>query len=207
MGPTSWHRILANRFRPGRMELFLKIFAVTTDTKILDVGGEAELWGSIPLRPQVTLLNYAASTRANGLPLIVADARNIPVADKSYDICFSNSLIEHLWNWEGQVRVANEIRRVAKHYFVQTPNYWFPIEPHFLMPFFQYLPMPVRERLAFCTPWQLMDRSPREDLLQLVHELQLLTARRMRRLFPEARIIRERFLGLTKSLIAVGPQA
>jgi methyltransferase family protein len=204
MGPSSWHRFFASNFRPKRMKLFCERFGVTPDTRILDVGGSREIWQLLPFRPKVTIVNYdPVRSNTSGFGLIVADARNIPVPSKSFDICFSNSLIEHLWDWDSQRKAADEIRRIGQHYFVETPNFWFPVEPHFLAPAFHWLPVRMRERLAHITPWQLMDRSPEEDLMRLVHELKLLTARKLQRLFPEAVIVKERLCGVAKTLIAI----
>ena len=33
------------------------------------------------------------------------------------------------------------MQRITKNIFVQTPNKYFPLEPHFLFPFFQFLPL------------------------------------------------------------------
>ena len=98
-----------------------------------------------------------------------------------------------------QAAFAAEIARVSERYYVQTPNRWFPIEPHYQLPLFQFLPRSVRQRLnaRFNLGWQ-----PRGHW----EEITLLTARDLQRLFPDATIHRERVLGLTKSLMAVrGP--
>jgi ubiquinone/menaquinone biosynthesis C-methylase UbiE len=204
MGPTYWYKRFATYFRPSRMEVFCRTFDVTTKTRILDVGGEPEIWGLLPFCPKVTLVNLGLANDANGFAYLKADARNLPLEDKSFDICFSNSMIEHLWTLEDQQKAANEIRRVGKHYFVQTPNFWFPIEPHFLAPFFHWLPLKAREKIFSITPSHSMyPEHSRSDWLQLVHELRLLTHKDLQNLFPEASIKREKFGGITKSLIAV----
>lgn len=65
------------------------------------------------------------------------DATNLSqYSDKSFDIVFSNSVIEHLYTKENQISMAKEVNRVGKNYFIQTPNYWFPIEPHWVFPSF-----------------------------------------------------------------------
>ena len=103
-------------------------------------------------------------------------------------------MIEHVGGYTDQQRMAGEIRRVGRRYFVQTPNRYFPIEPHFLFPGFQFLPESARRRL-----WRLgMPRTPYEAI-------ELLDAAELRELFPDAVILRERAAGLTKSLIAAGP--
>ncbi|MBC8844888.1 class I SAM-dependent methyltransferase, partial [Escherichia coli] len=70
------------------------------------------------------------------------------IDDQQFDIVFSNSVIEHLYTWENQEKMAKEVLRVGKYHFIQTPNYWFPIEPHWVFPFFQFLPKSIRIRLT-----------------------------------------------------------
>ena len=85
-------------------------------------------------------------------PWISRDATNLhEFGDASFDIAFSNSVIEHLSTFENQARMAAEVRRVARAYWVQTPNFWFPIEPHFLVPAWHWLPGWLMAVLAVCT--------------------------------------------------------
>jgi hypothetical protein len=99
--------------------------------------------------------------------------------------------------------MANEIKRVGKRYFVQTPNRHFPLEPHFLVPGFQFMPLKLRAWLVshFDVGWyrRIPDRAKARAE---VESISLLTHRDLRRLFPEARIYRERLMGLTKSFVA-----
>lgn len=123
-----------------------------------------------------------------------ADARALPFGEEEFDIAYSNSLIEHL-HPSDRDRFASEIRRVARRYFVQTPNRWFPIEPHVLLPLFQFLPTRARRAL-----WRLgASRGPFEDI-------RLLDEAELQALFPDGEIVRERVGPLTKSLVAVGPK-
>ena len=126
-------------------------------------------------------------------------------AANSFDVVFSNSVIEHLGDYENQRRMADEVRRVGRRYFVQTPNKRFPIEPHFLVPWFQYLPVGARTWLInrFDVGWyrRIPDRSVARAE---VESIQLLTRKRFSALFPEATIHSEKFAGLTKSFVAIG---
>jgi len=91
----------------------------------------------------------------------------------------------------------------SPHYYVQTPNIWFPMEPHFRTLFFQLYPetvrawMLMRKRRGFRGPHATLDEAMRD--LQTVN---LLSGRQMVELFPEARIDRETVFGLTKSITA-----
>ncbi|MGH8012464.1 MAG: methyltransferase type 11, partial [Candidatus Binataceae bacterium] len=130
-------------------------------------------------------------------------ALRCPFRDRAFEVVFSNSLIEHIGTWEEQRQFAVEIRRLAECYFLQTPNRWFPIEPHCLAPLVQFVPKRVRPWVAaWLTPagWLVPSRQQFQREMQRVR---LLTAKEMRELFPEARIVREKFLGMTKSLIAI----
>ena len=194
---------LQRSFRPNRMRVFFETFGVTCKTKILDVGGSPHIWEDCPLRPDVTLVNTLADWPRNGFKLVYADATNLPFLDGSFDIAFSNSVIEHLGNWGQQERMAKEVRRVASHYFVQTPNFWFPVEPHYLAPFIHYLPRSLRRHaVRWVTPHGWTARPSREEIAIMVDEISLLSERQLRQLFPDGEIYREKVLGVTKSLAA-----
>ena len=84
-------------------------------------------------------------TNRKNFKSIIGDARNMKMfRDKKFDLVFSNSVIEHVGDYFQQQRMAEEIYRVGNCYFVQTPNRYFPIEPHFLFPFFNFLPMKIK---------------------------------------------------------------
>jgi SAM-dependent methyltransferase len=186
------------------------LLGITANTRILDVGGTSANWELLRVRPQVIILNLprAMEPSEDGRPWIFADGRHLPFRDKSFDVVFSNSVIEHVGDFVRQEQFATEIARVGVHYFVQTPNRWFPVEHHLLTPLIHFLPRRWQQRLVGkFTIWEWIAR-PRPDqraffLEHYLHDIRLLDSRAMRRLFPDARLIRERFLGLTKSLIAV----
>jgi ubiquinone/menaquinone biosynthesis C-methylase UbiE len=118
------------------------------------------------------------------LRIVNADGRSLPFADKSFDWVFSNAVIEHVGHWEDQRRFAAEVRRVARNgYFITTPNLYFPIEPHALLPLYQFYP----ERLK---PFALRI-SP--GYMKGVEPIELLTKKQLRILFPEAQVQRVNF--------------
>jgi len=133
-----------------------------------------------------------------------ADATRLPFADASFDIAFSNSVIEHVTTWERQQAFAAEARRVAAKLWIQTPARCFPVEPHLLALFFQYLPKKLQIRTArHFTFWGLLTKPTRTQIEEMVSDIRLLTHEEMKELFPDCIILKERFLGLTKSYVAV----
>jgi hypothetical protein len=192
------------RFRRDRMAMFQHTFPLTPKTRILDVGGTRLNWLLLAASPQITLLNLPSSGEAT----VVGDGRYLPFRDHAFDIIFSNSVIEHISTEDDQRRFADEVRRTGRAYWVQTPDRRFPIEPHLVTPFLHWLPKSVRVSIARrFTFWSLIER-PSQDRWEFYirhcsEEVRLLGARELQSMFPEARIIRERFLGLSKSLIAV----
>jgi SAM-dependent methyltransferase len=197
-------------FRPRRLRLFYRLFRVNRETRVLDLGGGAVFWDlalaeGLPL-PQITVLNIrppGTQARAH-LRWITGDARHTDFKDLSFDVVFSNSLVEHLSDWKSQVEFANEVRRLAPCYFVQTPDRHFPVEPHLVTPFVHWLPKSMyRPMIRNFTVWGLLTRPSPFFCDELSRELALLSNREMKELFPDGAVIRERFLTFSKSLIAV----
>lgn len=191
-------------FRRDRMAAFQRTFSLTPKTHILDVGGTALNWSLLSANPQVTFLNLPSASETG----VIGDGRYLPFRDRSFDIVFSNSVIEHISSPEDQRRFADEIRRTGRAYWVQTPDYRFPIEPHLVTPFLHWLPKPVRIAVARrFTFWSLLERPSRDRwefyIRHCAEEVRLLDARELQQIFPEAEIRRERFMGMSKSLIAV----
>lgn len=127
------------------------------------------------------------------------------VRDRQYDVAFSNSVIEHVGNLREQKCLAQEIQRVAAEYVLQTPNRFFPLEPHFYVPFFPFIPLSIRTWMhrRFTLGWF----PPEADELQAridCDEIRLLTRRELHLLFPEAEVHAERLAGMVKSFIITG---
>jgi len=198
------------RFRRRRMQRFFAMFAPHPETQVLDIGGTPHTWNSESDtsqsggRPEfpVTLINIRSIGPMNHhrFTFLQGDATRLPFADNTFDIAFSNSVIEHVGNWEQQQAFAREARRVARSLWIQTPARSFPIEAHLLAPYIQYLPKRVQHRLAPWTPRGLLQP---EVIHEIVDEVRLLSYREFRHLFPDCRILRERLFGLTKSYVAV----
>ena len=192
-------------FRRRRMKRFFAIMNPAPQAKLLDIGGTGQTWlneSEDAAQFPVTLVNIRRDGRVHGgrFTAVEGDGRALPFADNTFDIAFSNSVIEHVGTWDEQQAFAKEARRVARRLWVQTPARSFPIEAHLLAPYIQYLPKSLQHRLA---PWTPRGWMTPDVVHEIVDEVRLLTYREVQQLFPECRILRERFLGLTKSYIAV----
>jgi ubiquinone/menaquinone biosynthesis C-methylase UbiE len=198
---------LASRTRAMRNAQFKSLLdRLPRPLNILDVGGTQMVWETIGLVDQpdvhITILNLEQEEcRYKNVHSVVGDARDMRgFHDCQFDIVYSNSVIEHVGDMEQMVKMASEVRRVGRRYFVQTPNRYFPIEPHFVFPMFQFLPVSIRTIMVqkFSLGWtaKLPDRKRAEDL---VRSINLLSRRELQLLFPDGRMMEERLLGLTKS--------
>ena len=198
---------LSRRFRQRRMDAFVREFQPTPETRVLDIGGTPYNWTYVARPPAVTLLNLGPAddaVAASGFDYVDADARELPFPDDSFDIVFSNSLVEHLGTWDDQRRVASEARRIARALWIQTPARAFPVEPHLMTPGIHFLPSRWQRRLIRnFTVWGLIERPPREAVDGFLAEVRLLSRDEMATLFPDCELRTERFLGLPKSYIAV----
>jgi hypothetical protein len=177
---------------------------------ILDVGGTETFWQSMGIGEladvSVSLLNIApCETNTPNTTSLVGDGCDLSrFDDGGFDVVFSNSVIEHVGTWEHQQRMAGEIRRVGRSYFVQTPNFYFPIEPHFQFPCFQFLPLRLRVKLLRSRPIGWYPQAEcNEQAAAWANEIRLLSRREFARLFPEARIVAERYWCLAKSYMAI----
>lgn len=203
---------LANQMRTRRMEVFGRLIEpLTRPLRVVDVGGTIEYWEQRGWSNRndldVTVVNLdRQNSRYSNITSITGDARNLScIADQSFDIAFSNSVIEHVGPFDQKSKMAREIHRIARAHWVQTPNYWFPIEPHFLFPGWQWLPEALRVAMLRRRGFGWNGRCPDADkALAVVRDAQLLTYRDLRKLFPASMIIAERFVGLAKSWIVIG---
>jgi hypothetical protein len=134
---------------------------------------------------------------------VVADARDLSrYGDREFDVVYSNSVLCHVGAFSDRVRMAREIRRVGRSYFVQTPNPGFIIDWRTLIPFFHFLPLSSQ---AWCFRHFRVGTYPRiQDYSASLYQasrVQTVTCDELRRLFPDGTIVRERVLGMTKSFV------
>jgi hypothetical protein len=194
------------RFRRKRLAHFRDMFPPEQLHTILDVGGTPDIWDALKYPCKITLLN--SDTRevhsANGYHVQLGDGRALPFHDRAFDLAFSNSVIEHVGGWEDMQRFASELRRVGHSYYCQTPNKWFPIEPHLGTLFLHWWPWLLNHYFVIrhFTLWGLLNKPTGAIAAKSLSEIRLLTRRELESLFPDAQIFAERFLFMPKSYTA-----
>lgn len=202
---------IGERLRAARWERMGRLFPGIAGMEVVDLGGTAEMWLRAPLRPRhVHLVNL--EPHPEDLPGWIT-AENADVTDAgvaaglgTYDLVFSNSTIEHVGGLSQRRRFAAAVEGLAPLHWVQTPYRYFPVEPHFVAPGFQFLPLAARARLV--RRWPLTHSRPgsAQEGMDAVIGIELLSRTEMRYLFPRSELLGERVLGVTKSLISVRPQ-
>jgi SAM-dependent methyltransferase len=184
---------LAAGARARRHAQFFALTGLQPGARLLDLG-----CGRIGLRalePELDITGVDLQSRPDYPgPFVQADAADgLPFADREFDLVYCSSVIEHVAPAR-RAAFAAELRRVGRGFYVQTPAYSFPIEPHALLPFAHWLPVSLRKpywRLGAAGEWE---------------QISLLRRREVEVLFGmPARP--ERFCGLVKSWVCVRPVA
>jgi len=211
MADVSNPNSLSNRLRSRRFQLFESLVStLPRPLRMLDVGGTNLFWQNRSWANrddiQIVTLNLVAEPKLfSNIESVVGDATDLSqFRDGGFDVVFSNSVIEHLFTLDNQRRMAAAVCRVGKAFWVQTPNFWFPIEPHFQVPGWQW--MPFEMRVALIRRWKCGWRGPSKDLeqaRQLVREVRLMTKAELCQAFPGADVMPERFAGLVKSWVVI----
>ena len=211
-----WHKFIhpvTKHFRQKRGKFLKAAFPDIGAWRVCDLGGSRHFWDKIVIeglpRENITIYNISADETQGSLAasndeikIILYDGQTIPVADGEFDLLVCNSVLEHV-PLESRTRLALEMKRVARHLFVQTPAYSFPIEPHFIMPFVHWLPRHFGYWLIRFSPWRLLSRPSPETMSSYWWGTQLLTKREIQSLFPEDVIQYEKIFLMTKSYYVI----
>lgn len=217
-GDVNDNRSLSSWFRRKRDYLLRAFILAHCDKdrtfRILDIGGSAAYWQRVGVdfllanRIEVTCVDTGFACSGVAVASVVeqpGDGRSLDFPDFSFDMVHSNSVIEHVGRSADMRQFADEVRRLAPAYYVQTPNFWFPIDPHFYrVPFFHWLPQPLR--VALVQRFRVGLNAPMPDIgdaLAYVEFAVPLDRRHLESLFPDAVIRNEKFLLMTKSMIAL----
>jgi len=178
---------------------------------VLDTGGTVNFWNQMGMLNnadfKLTILNIESEeNNYSNIKFVKGDARNLSCyKDSEFDIVFSNSVIEHVGSKSDQEKMASEIVRTGKRYYVQTPNYYFPFEPHFLFPLFQFFPLFFKKFLLknFSMGW--FDKANDDsEAMEIINSIRLLRKKEFRELFPDSMIIPEKLFWISKSFVAIG---
>jgi hypothetical protein len=195
----------------------------TGKVKLVDLGGTVAFWKNWGLAKypslEVTLVNDHHQDKCHendeltlpNIRRLRADVLTLSAADLAeYDVIFSNSLIEHLPGRQCQRQLAQAIIDSGRPYFLQTPNRRAVLDPHFprpYVPFFATYPRPLQARLLSWSALGSGSASPSyEAALTRLQNYHPLTTQGVRELFPGARIVMERPLGVPMSIIAMSGQ-
>lgn len=65
-----------------------------------------------------------------GNRVLVCDGRQLPFGDDQFDFVLCNAVIEHVGQRADQKALVDEMMRVGRHFYLTTPNRWFPVESH-----------------------------------------------------------------------------
>lgn len=188
----------------------------TAHTKVLDMGAEIapqtkrelHFIDSYPWKNQLSAINISPEAIKlikqyyPEIDAFVADACQLPYPDKYFDIVYSNAVIEHLGCLEKQKKMAAEIARVGKRWFVSSPNRRYPFEFHLRLPLVTWLPgrsyLWVGKIISY-------NHARNRYMFGLDHAgLRLMTASELKRCFPGSKIIKHRVTFMAETLVVVG---
>lgn len=217
-------RAYSVRARAKRAAIFRDVIQLDDNTKILDLGSESgssinAVLAGTPVKPEnIYIADINLSLIEEGkemfgyVPVLIDETAGLPFEDNYFDVVYCSSVIEHVtvakkevWSLysgeqfkkkahERQRAFADEIKRVGRQYFVQTPYKHFPVESHSWLPFINWLPRALLiPTLKFTNLFWVKKTSP---------DWFLLDKKSLKALFPEASIIVEKSFGLVKSIMA-----
>jgi ubiquinone/menaquinone biosynthesis C-methylase UbiE len=207
MNINEFLNFIVRPFRKSRMSRFLKTIDPQPSDTILDVGGTDFNWNLIEYKNDVVLLNiHEPENKGQQVPpnfsFVIGDGTALEYTDREFDVCFSNSVIEHVGSLEDQKKFAREVCRVGKKIWIQTPAKSFFFEPHFVTPFIHWLPKSYQKKLArHFTVWGWIARPSQEYIDNFVDQTRLMTYDELNNIFPDCIIQKEKFLFLTKSYL------
>jgi len=195
MDPVEFQLPLRRYFRKRRFKNFVKDYG--SCQTILDVGGAHDMWPMVGRSNGVVILNIEKPAVTAGFQFVLGSGCQLPFAEKSFDLAFSNSAIEHVGSEENQFKFAGEMLRVGRRIYCQTPSRMFPIDPHLSAFFLHWLPAawlkPMFLRYFTMNGW-LWKRPYHYDVTWI-------SRRKLKKMFPGCKIRTERFLLLPKAFI------
>jgi methyltransferase family protein len=199
-------KTLSRKSRTKKFELLNAVFRPHPEDRVLDIGASGELFlrytleDVYPYPERIVAGGYEWREVYSARQLYpqprygVFDGCALPFPDRSFDLVFSNAVVEHILGEQRQAQFAREVMRVGKSWFVTTPNYWYPFESHYHLPFIQFLPRTLQRQYNRL----LGSHIPKGT----VQELGLLSARQLRALFPLGQLAKVRVTFWPETLVA-----
>lgn len=203
---------LGGRARARRWQQTLDVFPDLESLYVVDLGGTVDTWLRAPVRPRhVTVLNLSepGQTDEPWITAITGDACDAVAAlhhagaRTRFDLVYSNAVIEHVGGHSSRVRFGGSVHELAPRHWVQTPYRYFPVEPHWLFPGMQFLPVAARARIARSWPLAHSRARTEDEARNAVQWTELIGVTELRSYFPDSEVVQEKFAGLTKSIVAV----
>ena len=209
-------KAFSKKAREKRASVFRNTFMLDEDTKILDLGSETGqnihtvLQNTTVKSENIYIADIDTTLIEKGrddfgfVPVLLSEFGRLPFPDGYFDIVYCSSVIEHVtmpkehvWficsgkefkreSLKRQKEFANEIKRLGKQYFVQTPYKHFPVESHTWLPFVAWLPRKTLILvLNFTNLFWVKKTSP---------DWYLLNIKEMSSLFKNSKIVTEKYL-------------
>ncbi len=211
--------IMQQRFRSRRFRkidvILRKIISKKGHALVLDAGGTGTYWNMLAtdIRPKISviILNlrseldlYKDTIDGLSVQYLEGNACYMPeFSDEYFDLVHSNSVIEHVGSYRNMISFAEEVRRVGRAYYVQTPNFWFPIDPHYGRFFVHWFPDPIRIALFQVMSVGQAKKANFAEAMKRGDDTKIISSGMMRKLFGDGRLEKERFLLMTKSITAI----
>jgi SAM-dependent methyltransferase len=188
--------------RKKRMRL-LELLELEPGSRVLDLGGTTSIWQHVSTPLEITIVNLPGVdvtedvSSHHTFTFIEGDATRLDFSNYSFDLVFSNSVIEHVGLEEKRTAFAHEVRRLAPRYYIQTPSIYFPLEPHTGIPFWWGMPNALRQR--FIRRW----KKKLPAWTAMIEGTCVIRKKEFSSYFPDADVRTERFMGCPKSYIAL----
>lgn len=208
---TRVRSYFAMRARRNIFNFFMCTMQPSADSKIIDLGvttdqslPESNFFEELyPHKSKITAVSIEDAgfleNRYCGLKFIkIEKGEKLPFCDNCFDILFCSAVIEHVGDRESQIRFIMEALRIAKSFFLITPNRQFPLDIHTMIPFLHWLPLPLHQTILGRLGLDFWSRT---------ENLNLLTPSAFITLFPknlDLGLAYNKLLGLPSNIIVYG---
>lgn len=202
--------VFMNYFRTKRLRRFVSAYPDLGSLSVLDIGGRPYIWNLLKEKYNIIPMKLVLYNTEDDNQMIhqrdfnvqIGDGRSMAFDDSSFDLVFSNSVIEHVGSFHDMQKFGSECMRVGKEVYIQTPCKYFFVEPHLVAFFIHYLPRNLYRKLSFLSLRYISLRRNKLQFYKIFDGIRLLNEAEFRSLFPNMEINFERFLLFKKSMIA-----